>query len=309
MAHTENLGLPLIDDTMTADISRDLNALAEAVDTAVTEAVANVEVPLSDVTSGTRSDVAASEKAVGVVMAEAQAAKTTANAANTAAANAGTKADTAIAHLAEKAAVADVGNKANLQTSNKTNLVAAVNEVFTNANNLKSDWAGVVGSPLVSTDTSAQLKSKTQTIKDTMASNLTAKGQASTGTEGLAQLAGKISQIVTGKRYAEGISTVLVNVGLQVTGLGFKPSTVVFSRAEGDGYDHRAQGIIKDYLHVYMGDNPYGYVTLIEAMGSTEQLAVTNKTGNASNQYLFQGGFSTGAFSYMGGKMKWRAYE
>ncbi|NMM52161.1 putative phage tail protein [Paenibacillus aquistagni] len=37
-------GLPLIDDTMTADVPRDYNALSQAVDTAITEAVSSIEV-------------------------------------------------------------------------------------------------------------------------------------------------------------------------------------------------------------------------------------------------------------------------
>lgn len=39
MATTPNLGLPLIDGAMTADVPRDMNALANAVDTAVEAAI------------------------------------------------------------------------------------------------------------------------------------------------------------------------------------------------------------------------------------------------------------------------------
>ena len=45
MAQTTNLKLPLIDASMTADIPRDMNALAQAVDTSVTSALAGVTVP------------------------------------------------------------------------------------------------------------------------------------------------------------------------------------------------------------------------------------------------------------------------
>lgn len=75
MATTPNLGLPLIDGAMTADVPRDMNALANAVDTAVEEALADVSIPdasltvkgkvqLSNSTSGTSETVAATEKAV-----------------------------------------------------------------------------------------------------------------------------------------------------------------------------------------------------------------------------------------------------
>lgn len=76
MATTPNLNLPLIDENTVNDVPRDFNALAEAVDTAVMEAVEGVTVPdasltekgivqLSNATNGTRENVAATEKAVG----------------------------------------------------------------------------------------------------------------------------------------------------------------------------------------------------------------------------------------------------
>ncbi|MGG6311554.1 phage tail protein [Paenibacillus macerans] len=164
-------------------------------------------VQLSSATDSDAENIAATPKAVKAAYAVANVAKTTANAANTTATTAESKANDAIAQLAEKAAAADVGNKADLQTANKTNLVAAVNELFTSAGNGKSDWASVIGSPLAVSDTFAQLKSKTQIIKDTMAANLSAKGQTSTGAEALAQLVSKIGQIFQGKKFASGDAT------------------------------------------------------------------------------------------------------
>ncbi|SDC86712.1 Phage tail fibre repeat-containing protein [Paenibacillus sp. CF095] len=75
MATTPNLGLPLIDSAMTADVPRDMNALANAVDSAVEEALADVSIPdasltvkgkvqLSNSTNGTSQALAATEKAV-----------------------------------------------------------------------------------------------------------------------------------------------------------------------------------------------------------------------------------------------------
>lgn len=82
MATTTNLGLPLIGDNTSNDVKRDLNALAEAIDAAV----GNISIPdasltekgkvqLSNETNGTREDVAPTEKALGLVMKEAQAGK------------------------------------------------------------------------------------------------------------------------------------------------------------------------------------------------------------------------------------------
>lgn len=93
-----------------------------------------------------------------------------------------------------------IGDKTTLLTTNKASIVGAMNELFTNANSLKTDWAGVVGSPLVASDTSAQLKSKTQTIKNTLAANLSAKGQPSAGTEPLTALVNKVANVNTGKK-------------------------------------------------------------------------------------------------------------
>lgn len=88
-----------------------------------------------------------------------------------------------------------IGVLSDLDTTDKTNLVNAVNELFTFANDGKTKWSSVIGSPLVSGDTFTQMQSKTQTIKDTLATNLTAKGQTSTGAEALQALANKVANI------------------------------------------------------------------------------------------------------------------
>ncbi|MDH6675715.1 hypothetical protein M2277_006436 [Paenibacillus sp. LBL] len=86
MAQTANLGLPLIDANMTADVPRDMNALANAVDTAVTEAVEGVTVPdatttqkgivqLNDTLTSTNKTQAATADALRRVYDEALAGK------------------------------------------------------------------------------------------------------------------------------------------------------------------------------------------------------------------------------------------
>ncbi len=65
-----------------------------------------------------------------------------------------------------------------LETTDKTSLTNTLNELFTNANNGKQNWVDFVGSPLLNTDLFATLKTKTQSLKNTMASNLTGKGQS-----------------------------------------------------------------------------------------------------------------------------------
>lgn len=132
------------------------------------------------------------------------------------------------------------GSLSSLNTTAKTNLVAAVNELFTFANDGKSKWSSVIGSPLVSGDTFTQMQSKTQTIKNTLATNLTEKGQASTGAETLTALVAKVSNVATGKKWASGtVTSSSSNEGFYrgdgymsyipsvvVTGLTFKPTTI-----------------------------------------------------------------------------------
>jgi hypothetical protein len=96
----------------------------------------------------------------------------------------------------------DIGDKTTLLTTNKTSIVAALNELFTNASNGKVDIANAI----------------------------TGKGVAASGNDTFAQLANKISQIATGKKWAMGVadpnpSTYM----LKVTGLSFKPTIVLVS--------------------------------------------------------------------------------
>lgn len=54
----------------------------------------------------------------------------------------------------------DAGDLATLQTTNKDNLVNAINEVFQNANNGKNIIANAIGSPLVNSDTFSVMGTK-----------------------------------------------------------------------------------------------------------------------------------------------------
>ncbi|BDB02127.1 hypothetical protein [Clostridium botulinum] len=96
------------------------------------------------------------------------------------------------------------GDLQNLKTIDKTNLVSAVNELFTNANNGKNLISSVVGSPLLATDSFQQQRDKIQTLKNTFASNLTSKQQSSNGNESLNNLINKVANINVGKKWATG---------------------------------------------------------------------------------------------------------
>ncbi|WP_434283583.1 hypothetical protein [Clostridium botulinum] len=125
------------------------------------------------------------------------------------------------------------GDLINLKTSNKTNLVSAVNELFQNANNGKSSIANVVGNPLLATDTFQEQSNKIQNLKNTFASNLTSKQQPSNGNESLNNLINKVANINTGKRFATGTRTITesgtTQLEVQIRGLSFTPSKVIIS--------------------------------------------------------------------------------
>ncbi|WP_460299870.1 phage tail protein [Clostridium botulinum] len=96
------------------------------------------------------------------------------------------------------------GELKNLKTTNKTNLVNAVNELFTSASNGKKLISDVVGNPLLANDSFRQQHNKIQALKNIFASNLNNKGQSGNNTESLQSLINKVAYINTGKRFITG---------------------------------------------------------------------------------------------------------
>lgn len=113
--------------------------------------------------------------------------------------------DEVAAHLADYTSFkSDVGNKNNLLTSDKTSLVAAINEVFTTGNNVKSDTVGA----LLSVDDSLPITSES-TWQD---------------------IINAIGQISTGKKWASGVVPLNEVKGtdlLIISGIDFEPSIVL----------------------------------------------------------------------------------
>ncbi|AZS14247.1 hypothetical protein [Paenibacillus lutimineralis] len=97
-----------------------------------------------------------------------------------------------------------VGTLSSLLTTDKSNVVKAINELFTNVSN----------------------------GKDAVAAAITGKGVPASGSDTIAQLAAKIGQIVTGKKFASGVKyepNLPTGYELVVTGLDFNPSVVFVS--------------------------------------------------------------------------------
>lgn len=220
-SNTPNLNLlkkdPVVDGSDTFNIQTMLNDNWDKIDQAigdVREELQDIDVPpaslteagivrLSNSTSGTREDVAATELAVKTTYDAAAAAQTTANAANLAAAAAQAKADAAETPSGAQAKVnAAVGNLASLQTTAKGNAVAAINELFTSASNGKTQIAAAI----------------------------TGKGVPASGSDTFAQLATKIGQISTLSKLASGsipVSEIDTPFTISASGLGFAPRMLV----------------------------------------------------------------------------------
>ncbi|WP_103110287.1 phage tail protein [Brevibacillus reuszeri] len=241
MAQTANLGLPLIDANMTADVPRDMNALAEAVDTAVTEAVEGVTVPdatttqkgvvqLNDTTTSTNKTQAGTADAVrrayergseGVTAAAAAQAK--ADAAETPA-GAQAKANTAETN-AKNASLPRTGGTVTGTIVFTTELpsITKVSGKKSWVHHHSSATGGYYIAPSI-TDGGEDfdyskglhvfeddvkwaggslndLKSSVANGKQAIATAISGKGVPASGSDEFAVLANKVSQINTGKKY------------------------------------------------------------------------------------------------------------
>lgn len=123
---------------------------------------------------------------------------------------------------------------------------AGIAELFQYANNGKQYMVDAIGSPVVKTDTFATMKSRIQTLKNTMATNIKSKGVDAVGTETLNSLISKVNNITVatlgGKKFATGTINhgddykALTDIygqahngySYSITGLGFIPSVVIF---------------------------------------------------------------------------------
>ncbi|RXM68350.1 phage baseplate upper protein [Clostridium tetani] len=113
------------------------------------------------------------------------------------------------------------------------NLHDVLTELFTFADNGKKNWVDVVGSPLSKEDSFSTLKSKTQNLKNTFASNLSSKKVSASGTESLNNLVNKISNIENVKTAEGTIGRMDRSEDKTISGLNFKPK-IIFGKATAD---------------------------------------------------------------------------
>ncbi|WP_164971398.1 phage tail protein [Clostridium tetani] len=183
----------------------------------------------------------------------------------------------------------------------------ALEELFTSADNGKKDWVDVIGSPLSTGDSFFTLKSKTQDLKNTFASNLTDKKVSASGTESLNSLIGKIKNIDTGLKYATGTCKApSKNHREQITGISFTPKIVYACGRCINGpkrYPFLFVFISKEYLDTIQYSENWGTSALV----STSEVEVSNNYYTIS--FVDNGGFSIStSHSYMeGAKVSWVA--
>ena len=103
---------------------------------------------------------------------------------------------------------ASIGDKTQLQTTAKDNLVAAINELFQSANNGKELIANAIGEPLVSTDTFSAMSNRINGLTSNFKTALMNNGVSVTSTDKFKQLIEKIALLADSEgktlRMAEG---------------------------------------------------------------------------------------------------------
>lgn len=145
-------------------------------------------------------------------------------------------------------ALTDIGNKSGLQTSNKTNLVSAVNELFTSANNGKT----------------------------AVASAITEKGVSASPTDTFTVLASKVGQINTGKKFVSGeLNTSSI---VNIRNLDFRPSIVIVKQGRSGSNPWDSYPWV---THVYweavnLNEGFYKFITPNEAFNYTTKMTIYN---------------------------------
>lgn len=196
-----------------------------------------------------------------------------------------------------------------------TDVEGALKELFTNADNAQKGIANVVGTPATISDTLTLLIAHIQNAKNKGASNLSAKGQSSVGTESLDALMSKIANVNTGKKWASGTikskndgsrfeysnSTANTDASfVQVSGLNFTPSIVYLKLDFG-----------KMYITIFDRD-PESYPLTVKRLEYNEGVNsnATTYTYKADklSAYVNSTGFKL-PVQVMNADYKWWAYE
>lgn len=167
-----------------------------------------------------------------------------------------------------------VGNKEDLNTTDKSSVVAAINEnkasvlahgteiesLKQSSNNCKNIIATAIGTPLTSNDAFMQMGAKIDTLTNTFKTNLTAKGVTVDTNDKMSTLINKIPNIPLGRKWATGL--------VDITSLTYESS------------------VIKDGNTIGLGTQKYKYID-IRSLDFEPSLLVLYNPGPAPEHYIF----------------------
>ncbi|AUN10687.1 hypothetical protein [Clostridium botulinum] len=179
--------------------------------------------------------------------------------------------------------LADITTDENRLTEDKT-ITGAINELFTNANNLKKNWVEVIGEPLSEIDLSDQLKSKTQALKNTFVANLVNKGQSAVKTDSLNILINKVADIKTEPKTGDKINFLAFDSDIQLKTIWSYEFDENINNLDmlSSNIDNSAYVIVTKECNVYKFDNN-GNVLWKKSLPSYKEFL---KVDNNDNLYI-----------------------
>ena len=89
----------------------------------------------------------------------------------------------------------EIGNMNELQTTDKSSIVAAINELFQNTNNGKELIANAIGEPLTAEDTFSAMSNDINGLLSTFKTNMMNNGVSVEGTDKFKQLIDKLATL------------------------------------------------------------------------------------------------------------------
>ena len=145
------------------------------------------------------------------------------------------------------------GDISQLNTSNKSSLVAAINELFQSANNGKELIATAIGEPLDSNDTFSAMSTGINGLLSTFKTNMMNNGITVNNGDKFKQLIDKIATLADnegkGIQFASGSVTLDGSRIFQITDLGFTPSFVVYMTENDVGNRNSCLVYTSDYCY------------------------------------------------------------
>ncbi len=296
---TEKLGLPTITGNMTADVVRDINALATAVDgkSGVANGLATLgadgKVPADQLNVQAPADASTTVK--GIVMLEDSTSST--SIAKAATPKSVKSVNDALTSHKSDGSAHGIGDKNTLLTTNKATIVGAMNELFTNVSNGKE----LVGTAI--TDADNDLTVPAEPTFQQLADLIGEFGGKRKWASGNAVSSSTTESWV----YADGTSSPLL-ASITVTGLSFQPSIILVFV----GMDTGATGT-SSRLSVLFPEPIYSRGGQGRIIYTTASTTTSNGNGTMTLQLAAPASISQGGFKMIAGlpstNCRWYAFE